>query len=97
MASQILLIIFATILAIFSYLHLSQLLLNPTVDQNITSIFDFSVPVNDDGKTLVSLSEYKGKKAYLVVNVACKCGLTDKNYAQLQDLYNKYRYKLFLM
>ena len=87
----VLLAVFAAISTI-AYLHLSQILLNPKVDPNATSIFDFSVPLNDDGETTVSLSQYKGKKAYLVVNVACKCGLTDKNYAQLQELYNKYRY-----
>jgi hypothetical protein len=35
-----------------------------------TSIFDFSVMTIDNGS--VSLSTYKGKKAYLLVNVASK-------------------------
>jgi glutathione peroxidase len=55
------------------------------------TIFDFSVDKPDENGTL-SLQEFKGKKAYLVVNVASQCGLTDKNYAGLQELYEKYRY-----
>jgi len=35
-----------------------------------TSIFDFTVNTIENGS--VSLSAYKGKKAYLVVNVASK-------------------------
>ena len=53
------------------------------------SIFEFQVDTIDGGKQM-SLSEFKGKKAYLVVNVASQCGLTDKNYAELQGLYQKY-------
>lgn len=54
------------------------------------TIFDFEVDRADEqGK--VSLKEFQGKKAYLVVNVASQCGLTDKNYAGLQELYDKYR------
>lgn len=54
------------------------------------TLFDFSVE-RPDSDAVVNLSEYKGKKAYLVVNVASQCGLTDKNYAGLQELYEKYR------
>jgi glutathione peroxidase len=32
----------------------------------------------------------KGKKAYLIVNVASQCGLTERNYDQLNQLYEKY-------
>ncbi|KAJ9696249.1 hypothetical protein PVL29_008470 [Vitis rotundifolia] len=42
----------------------------------------------------VDLSVYKGK-VLLVVNVASKCGLTDSNYIQLTELYNKYKDKGF--
>jgi glutathione peroxidase len=32
----------------------------------------------------------RGKNAYLVVNVACKCGLTNQSYKEMQELYEKY-------
>lgn len=82
----------AVLIALLSagYLHIAPRWWSPVVDPSAVSIFDFKVPVGD-GDSTVSLAEYKGKKAYLVVNVACKCGLTDKNYAELQDLYEKYR------
>lgn len=51
------------------------------------TIFDFTVE-SSTGKP-VSLSEHKGKKAYLIVNVASKCGLTKTNYAELTELYEK--------
>lgn len=54
------------------------------------TLFDFAVD-HPDSNSPVNLSTYKGKKAYLVVNVASQCGLTDKNYAGLQELYEKYR------
>ncbi len=54
------------------------------------SIFEFQVDTID-GEKPASLSEFKGKKAYLVVNVASQCGLTNKNYAELQELYEKYQ------
>ena len=47
-----------------------------------------------DGKE-ISLSDYKGKKI-LVVNVASKCGLTPQ-YAQLQELYTKYKDRNFVI
>lgn len=53
------------------------------------TIFDFSVP-NAKGID-VSLNEYRGKKAYIVVNVACECGLTTNNYKELQEVYEKVR------
>jgi glutathione peroxidase len=62
---------------------------SPELD-NTKSVFDFTVDSIDDGSP-VSLSAFKGKKAYLVVNVASQCGLTNKNYAELQDLYEKLR------
>lgn len=40
-----------------------------------TSIFDFVVPSIEGGE--ISLSNYGGKKCYLVVNVACECGGLD--------------------
>lgn len=38
----------------------------------------------------VSLSNYKGK-VILIVNVASKCGLTNSNYTELNQLYEKYK------
>lgn len=58
---------------------------------NKRSIFEFAVEGIDEALPAEPLSTYKGKKAYLVVNVASKCGLTDKNYAELQELYEKLR------
>lgn len=53
-----------------------------------TSVYDFTVR-DIDGQE-VKLSSYKGK-VLLIVNVASKCGLTDRNYSKLEPLYNKYR------
>lgn len=52
-----------------------------------TSIFQFNVPAIDGGE--VSLSTFRGKKAYLVVNVASKWGLTKKNYEEMKTLYER--------
>ncbi|GKU86648.1 hypothetical protein SLEP1_g1145 [Rubroshorea leprosula] len=54
------------------------------------SIHEFAVK-DCKGKD-VDLTIYKGK-VLLVVNVASKCGLMDKNYTQLTELYNKYKDK----
>jgi len=59
-------------------------------ENNAVSIFDFSVE-NYDG-VLVSLNKYRGHtKAFVVVNVASKWGLTKRNYAELNSLYAKYK------
>lgn len=54
------------------------------------TIFDFTV---DSGATSesVQLSDFKGKKAYLVINVASECGLTERNYAEMSQVYEKLR------
>lgn len=53
-----------------------------------SSIFDFTVEsVNGP----LALSSIKGKKAYLIVNVASRWGLTKSNYQDLAALYSKYK------
>ena len=54
------------------------------------SIFDFSI-----GDT--ELSQYRGKKAYLLVNVASKWGLAEHHYAQLQVLHESFEPYLEVM
>ncbi|KAM0954220.1 putative glutathione peroxidase [Dioscorea sansibarensis] len=46
--------------------------------------------VKDSSGKDVDLGIYRGK-VLLVVNVASKCGFTDKNYTQLTTLYDKYK------
>ncbi|CAN6249680.1 unnamed protein product, partial [Urochloa humidicola] len=53
-----------------------------------TSIHDFTVK-DASGKD-VDLSTYKGK-VLLIVNVASQCGLTNSNYTELAQLYEKYK------
>ncbi|MDD3037048.1 glutathione peroxidase [Bacteroides sp.] len=57
------------------------------------SFYDFTVKTID-GKEF-PLSSLKGKKV-LVVNVASKCGFTPQ-YAKLQELYEKYKDKNFVV
>ncbi|KAI4303514.1 hypothetical protein MLD38_039130 [Melastoma candidum] len=58
------------------------------VMQDPGSIYDFVV--KDDKGNDVSLNNYKGK-VLLIMNVASKCGLTNSNYTELNQLYEKYR------
>lgn len=44
--------------------------------------------VKDIDGNIVSLSKFKGY-VLLIVNVASKCGFTNSNYPQLQDLHKK--------
>ncbi|XP_012062520.1 PREDICTED: probable glutathione peroxidase 2 [Atta cephalotes] len=55
--------------------------------QSATSVYDFYA--NDILGKNVSLEKYHGH-VLIIVNVASNCGLTDTNYKQLQQLYNKY-------
>jgi len=45
---------------------------------------------NIDGED-VTFESLKGKKAFIVVNVASSCGLTTRNYKGLVELYEKYK------
>ncbi|BFY99602.1 hypothetical protein BsWGS_02642 [Bradybaena similaris] len=51
------------------------------------TIYEFNA-LDIDGND-VSLEKYRGKVC-IIVNVACKCGLTNKNYAQLQEFHTQY-------
>lgn len=46
---------------------------------------------NIDGDQ-VDFDTLKGKKAFIVVNVASACGYTNANYKGLVELYSKYKY-----
>ncbi|KAE8662029.1 putative phospholipid hydroperoxide glutathione peroxidase [Hibiscus syriacus] len=52
------------------------------------NIYDFTV--KDAKGNDVDLSIYKGK-VLLIVNVASKCGMTNSNYTELNQLYEKYK------
>ncbi|KAK7366761.1 hypothetical protein VNO80_08758 [Phaseolus coccineus] len=54
------------------------------------SVYDFSV--KDAKGDVVDLSTYDGK-VLLIINVASKCGLTNSNYSELNELYVKYKDK----
>jgi len=43
-----------------------------------------------DGNS-VSFESLKGKKAFIIVNVASACGFTNSNYKGLVELYSKYK------
>jgi phospholipid-hydroperoxide glutathione peroxidase len=58
--------------------------------QSATSVYDFHA--NDITGKDVPLEKYRGH-VLIIVNVASNCGLTETNYKQLQELYNKYSEK----
>lgn len=58
--------------------------------ESATSIYDFHA--NDIKGNDIPLENYRGH-VLIIVNVASHCGLTDTNYKQLQQLYDKYREK----
>jgi glutathione peroxidase len=56
----------------------------------VKSFFDLTA-VDIDGKT-VKFSDYKDKKkAFIVTNVASRCGHTKRHYTEYQELYEKYK------
>ncbi|KAI6702123.1 hypothetical protein NL676_011259 [Syzygium grande] len=58
--------------------------------QDPRSIYELTV--KDEKGNDVSLGEYRGK-VLLIVNVASKCGLTNSNYTELNQLYERYKDK----
>ncbi|KAL3743057.1 hypothetical protein ACJRO7_018370 [Eucalyptus globulus] len=52
----------------------------------------YELSVKDEKGNDVSLGEYRGK-VLLIVNVASKCGLTNSNYTELNQLYERYKDK----
>ena len=60
-----------------------------------SSIFDFTV--EDHNKNAVSLRSFRGKGAYLVVNVASQWGLTSTNYKELVEIYSAYEKDLEIL
>lgn len=77
-------------LLIFNQIH-SWFLNYPLIDSNKQSIFDFKV--KDIKGSDFDMSSLRGKSAYLIVNVASGCGLTECNYAELSTLYDRYASK----
>ncbi|PKI53979.1 probable phospholipid hydroperoxide glutathione peroxidase [Punica granatum] len=56
--------------------------------QSSKSVHEFIV--KDAKGNDVNLSQYKGK-VLLIVNVASQCGYTDQHYAEMAQLYEKYK------
>lgn len=54
------------------------------------SVHDFTV--KDAKGNDINLGDYKGK-VLIIVNVASQCGLTNSNYTELSQLYEKYKQK----
>lgn len=55
----------------------------------------FHFKIKDIKGKLIDFSEYKGKKAILVVNVACKWGLTSSNYKKMTAMHEELAEKGF--
>ncbi|EAR94389.1 phospholipid hydroperoxide glutathione peroxidase (macronuclear) [Tetrahymena thermophila SB210] len=69
--------------------NLEEVKVSPAKD----NFFAFEA-IDNDGK-LRKMSEFKNKKCILVVNVACKCGLTSDHYKQLVEIYKQYKSRGF--
>ncbi|KAI9984088.1 hypothetical protein PInf_005381 [Phytophthora infestans] len=61
----------------------------------VKSFLDFTIP--DLKGHQVSMREFNAFPVILVVNVASDCGYTDKNYRELQELYEKYHDEGFMV
>jgi Glutathione peroxidase len=62
--------------------------------ENPPTIF-WDLEANDIDGNPVKFKSLEGKKAFLIVNVASKCGLTHSNYTFLTKLYDQYKYMIF--
>ncbi len=67
--------------------------INSSIAEYKKIFYDFSIDSVD--RETIKLSSYKNK-TILLVNVASKCGFT-KQYTQLQNLYEEYKDKNFLV
>ena len=74
-------------LSLLSVLTLEALATNPSNWKDAKSVYEFTA--KDINGNDVSLEKYKGH-VLIIVNVASNCGLTEKNYKQLNELYAKY-------
>ena len=57
------------------------------------NFFDFKV--KDIDGNVVDFAQYKDRKLIMVVNVACKWGLTSPNYKGMVKIHNEYQSKGF--
>lgn len=64
--------------------------MQPRPNDTFTSIpaTFWEIAVTDIDGNAKTLNDFKGSKAYLIVNVASECGLTKSNYTELTELYN---------
>ena len=62
------------------------------VIENIPKSF-FDLKCKNIDNVDVDFNVYKKNKITMVLNVACDCGLTEKNYPKLVEIYNKYNSK----
>ena len=74
--------------------NIIMLSLNENVEAKYEKLF-FDLSIKGLNNETINLNQYKGK-TILLVNVASKCGFT-KQYTGLQDLYDKYKDKDFLV
>ena len=69
--------------------------LNLIKNNNIKNIFDFVV--KDANGKLIKLSDYNENNPILIVNVATYWGLAERNYSEMQNLYQRYKDKGFMI
>ena len=75
-------------------ISLIMFLFSEKVDAKYEKLF-FDLSIKNIDNKIIDLSKYKGKTV-LLVNVASNCGFT-KQYSGLQELYEKYKEKNFIV